>query len=119
MLWTHHNRCLHEGGFRIARDSNGQLRFQRADGRTIPRFGYRVEDFTAEVADDVTGDCGDACYENPSAEGFWPTDEVREPVAVYRLTPSSHERAQPDALWQDECDSRLASSFGGSTCARY
>ena len=71
LLCTHHHRCLHEGGFRIEREADGELRFQRADGRTIPRFGYRVEDFTD---DDV-----DAVDENPSAE-------VREPAAIYRLT---------------------------------
>ena len=71
MLCTHHHRLLHEGGFRIEREADGELRFQRADGRTIPRFGYRVEDFTD---DDV-----DADDENPSAE-------VREPAAIYRLT---------------------------------
>ncbi len=71
LLCTHHHRCLHEGGFHIAREADGELRFQRADGRTIPRFGYRVEDFTD---DDVR-----TFDENPSAE-------VREPAAIYRLT---------------------------------
>ena len=70
LLCTHHHRCLHEGGFRIAREADGELRFQRADGRTIPRFGYRVEDFTD---DDVR-----TFDENPSAE-------VREPAAVYTI----------------------------------
>ena len=70
LLCTHHHRCLHEGGFRIEREADGELRFQRADGRTIPRFGYRVEDFTD---DDVR-----TFDENPSAE-------VREPAAVYTI----------------------------------
>ena len=56
LLCTHHHRSLHEGGFRIHREVGGELQFQRADGRTIPRFGYRVEDFT----DDFTGDRADA-----------------------------------------------------------
>ena len=70
LLCTHHHRCLHEGGFHIAREADGELRFQRADGRTIPRFGYRVEDF---IDDDVR-----TFDENPSAE-------VREPAAVYTI----------------------------------
>jgi hypothetical protein len=65
LLCTHHHRCLHEGNFRIQRHADGVLRFQRADGRTIPRFGYSVDDFTDDD-------------ENPSAE-------VREPGAIYRL----------------------------------
>lgn len=70
LLCTHHHRCLHEGGFHIARESDGELRFQRADGRSIPRFGYRVEDF---IDDDVR-----TFDENPSAE-------VRGPAAVYTI----------------------------------
>jgi len=62
------------------------------DGRTIPRCGYRHEDF---VDDDIDGD------ENPSAEGFCTTgvqgdferSEVRETAAVYRL-----KRAEPCLL---------------------
>jgi hypothetical protein len=50
----------------------------RDRGRTIPRCGYRVDDFTDDDA------------ENPSAEGFRttmgqrPSAEAREPAAVYR-----------------------------------
>jgi hypothetical protein len=86
LLCTHHHRSLHEGGFRIHRDVGGELQFQRADGRTIPRFGYRVEDFTDDVTDFFAGDRADAYHEKPSAEGFWPTDQVRETAAVYRLS---------------------------------
>ena len=48
LLCTHHHRRLHEGGFRMERESDGALRFLRGDGRTIPRDGYRLED----VSDD-------------------------------------------------------------------
>ena len=72
LLCTYHHRLLHEGGFRIVREADETLRFVTADGRTIPRNGYRLEDF---VDDDV----GNV----PSAEGFC-TDEVREPAMTYR-----------------------------------
>jgi hypothetical protein len=69
------------------------LRFITADGRTIPRDGYRLEDF---VDDDSGGE-----HESPSAEGFGTTAvrpdgeraEVRETAAVYRL-----QRAEPCLL---------------------
>jgi hypothetical protein len=84
---THHHRLLHEGGFSIVRDEGGTLRFVTADGRSIPRNGYRLEDF---VDDDVGAeDAG----RNPPREGFRTAtvhahgNEVREPAAVYRVTP--------------------------------
>jgi hypothetical protein len=93
LLCTYHHRLLHEGGFSIGREADGSLRFVTADGRTIPRAGYRLDDF---VDDGVGGD-----DENPSAEGFCTTgvqrdverSEVREPAAVYRL-----KRAEPRLL---------------------
>ena len=56
------------------KEADDTLRFVTADGRTIPRNGYRLEDF---VDDDVGV---------PSAEGFC-TDEVREPAMTYRIRP--------------------------------
>ncbi len=50
LLCTYHHRMLHEGGFGIAKEADETLRFITADGRTIPRNGYRLEDF---VDDDV------------------------------------------------------------------
>ena len=70
LLCSHHHRLLHEGGFRIQRDAENRLYFQRPDGRVIPRFGYRL----ADMRDD----------DEPSAE-------VREPRGVYRL--NSNQRA--------------------------
>ena len=78
VLCTHHHRQLHEGGFRIEREGDAALRFVRPDGRTMPRCGYRLEDFTDE---------------DPSREGFCTTavheadHEVREAAAVYRVRP--------------------------------
>ncbi len=96
LLCTYHHRLLHEGGFNIAKEADGTLRFVTADGRTIPRNGYRYEDF---VDDEIGGHT-----QNTSAEGFCTTtaqrtssdyspprlcapDEVREPATVYRITP--------------------------------
>jgi hypothetical protein len=89
LLCTYHHRLLHEGGFGIVKEAGGALRFVTADGRSIPRDGYRLEDFV----DDDVDDGGDA---DASREGFRTTmvrqppgtavDEVREPAAVYRLS---------------------------------
>ncbi|HEY9182354.1 MAG TPA: DUF222 domain-containing protein, partial [Gammaproteobacteria bacterium] len=62
LLCTYQHRLLHEGAYRITKQTDGTVRFVTADGRTIPRGGYRLEDF---VADDVG-----AGSESPSAEGF-------------------------------------------------
>jgi len=86
LLCTHHHRLLHEGGFGIVKEADDTLRFVTADGRTIPRCGYRLEDF---VDDDLGGDP----EAGPSAEGFCTTAvqcggeraEVRETAAVYHL----------------------------------
>jgi hypothetical protein len=83
LLCTYHHRLLHEGGFRIASEADGSLRFVTADGRTIPRAGYRLDDF---VDDGLGRD-----DETPSAEGFCSTavrrelerSDVRETRAVY------------------------------------
>jgi len=78
LLCTYHHRMLHEGGFSIAKEADETLRFITADGRTIPRNGYRLDDF---VDDDVS-----EADDGPSAEGFC-TDEVREPAMIYRIQP--------------------------------
>ena len=87
LLCTYHHRLLHEGGFSIVKEADDTLRFVTADGRTIPRHGYRLEDF---VDDDMAAATRDA---NASREGFCTTTvqrdferaEVRETAAVYRL----------------------------------
>ncbi len=53
LLCSHHHRLLHEGGFAIRRDSNGDLYFRRPDGRVIPRFGYRLDDMRDEPSAEV------------------------------------------------------------------
>jgi hypothetical protein len=74
LLCTFHHTLLHEGGFKIKRDHERAIYFQRPDGRVIPRFGYRLDD----MRDDY------AVAENPSMEVCGPA-EVREPAAVYYL----------------------------------
>jgi hypothetical protein len=64
LLCTYHHRLLHEGGYSIVKEAGDTLRFVTADGRTIPRQGYRLEDF---VDDDVGGDASSG----PSREGFY------------------------------------------------
>jgi hypothetical protein len=76
LLCTYHHRLLHEGGFQIRREFDGALRFVRADGRTIPRRGYRAEDFMDDVVSEP---------ESPSAEGF-PASMVQEPRALYLVS---------------------------------
>jgi hypothetical protein len=72
LLCTHHHRLLHEGGFKIRRDADNRLYFQRPDGRVIPRFGYRL----ADTRDD-----------------FEPSAEVREGRVSYLLVRQFRERS--------------------------
>jgi hypothetical protein len=64
LLCTYHHRLLHEGGFSIGRSGDGAIYFRRADGRVIPRGGYRPQD----MLDDMPG--VSLAANNPSAEGF-------------------------------------------------
>ncbi|HEX7235373.1 MAG TPA: DUF222 domain-containing protein [Gammaproteobacteria bacterium] len=85
LLCTYHHRLLHEGGFSIVKEPDETLRFLTADGRTIPRGGYRLADFV----DDELVDSD----QNPSREGLFPSaaqpdferSEVRETAPVYRF----------------------------------
>jgi hypothetical protein len=76
LLCSHHHRLLHEGGYRIRRDYRGEHHFVRADGRAIPRCGYREADYA-----------DDASAVDPSMEGSSSANEVREPRTVYRFVP--------------------------------
>jgi len=44
LLCTQHHRLLHEGRFRIRRDINDAICFERHDGRVIPKDGYAVRE---------------------------------------------------------------------------
>jgi hypothetical protein len=81
LCWRHH-QLLHEGGYRIRRDYQREWYFTRADGRAIPRCGYRMDDCTDD----------DEALAAPSVEGSYaasverqnPSTEVRESPGLYR-----------------------------------
>ncbi len=82
LLCSYHHQLLHEGGYRIRRDHQGDYYFVRADGRVIPRCGYREDDYIDELEDpSVEGS------HHPHPEQANPSMEVREPRGVYRLRP--------------------------------
>jgi hypothetical protein len=86
LLCTFHHRLVHEGDLRVHRDADGTFEFRRADGRAIPRCGYREED----AAPDETVLEGSP-YTSAEAwmaalvNGRNPPAEVREDAALYRL----------------------------------
>ena len=90
LLCTRHHRLLHEGGYEMRRDVNGEWYFRRADGRVIPAMGYRIEDMvddvveTAERLAESMGASAEArsgtSRESPTCEG------VRETPARYSVT---------------------------------
>jgi uncharacterized protein DUF222 len=69
LLCSYHHRLLHEGGFSVVKEPDDTLRFLTADGRNIPRGGYRLADF---VDDEVGG-----ADQNPSREHYCPEMLVR------------------------------------------
>jgi hypothetical protein len=82
LLCTHHHGLLHQGAFSIVKEADESLRFVTADGRTIPRGGYRVEDFVDDDIgrQDASRDAfGSTAVQRPPTA----TNEVREPAAVY------------------------------------
>jgi hypothetical protein len=81
LLCSFHHRLLHEGGYRIRRDYQGEYYFVRADGRAIPRCGYREGDYTD---DDVVENPTEGLH-CPASDRGHPSMEVREPYGVYRL----------------------------------
>ncbi len=83
LLCGHHHRLVHEGGYCIRRDAEGQVYFQRGDGRVIPRCGYDAEDARPDPVN----------LEDTSAEGWLaalvkrpkPSAEVRDAVGTYAI----------------------------------
>ena len=88
LLCTYHHRLLHEGGFSIDRDQNGAIDFRRADGRVIPRGGYRPED----MIDDMPG--ASLAQRNPSAEGFSAADGRHTSAEGSRTTTAQNTSAE-------------------------
>jgi hypothetical protein len=100
LLCTHHHTLLHEGGFAILRDETGATCFRRADGRTIPRAGYRADDMLDDVSP-VKGQPSVEVRVAAVAYGFarddwsgdsWERQSVREPRAAYRTGLSGQHR---------------------------
>ncbi|MBN1237372.1 MAG: DUF222 domain-containing protein [Gammaproteobacteria bacterium] len=97
LLCSFHHLLVHEGGFRMARDANGEFYFQRPNGRVIPRGGYRLEDAVDDFpTDDVPIEYAPAdpglIDDSPIDDGraaaatsAGASAEVREARAVYRV----------------------------------
>jgi hypothetical protein len=91
LLCTYHHTLVHEGGVTMHRDECDEMFFRRADGRVIPRGGYRLNDM-------VDDDGADVPLTNPSTEGFASAvarchPEVRETAGVYRISSSARRRS--------------------------
>ncbi len=52
LLCTYHHRLLHEGGYAIKRDQDGEVYFERRDGRVIPNCGYEFGSQLSSQSDD-------------------------------------------------------------------
>lgn len=91
LLCSHHHRLLHEGGFKIRRDHAGSIYFQRADGRVIPRRGYRLDDILDDRPATSGADTHGIFAGGSSAEARLaalvrarkPSAEVRETREIY------------------------------------
>ncbi len=81
LLCSHHHRLVHEGGFRIRREANGDVCFERSDGRVIPRCGYRADDACPDPVH--LGDRTAEAWLAALVRRAKPPDEVREERAVY------------------------------------
>lgn len=82
LLCSHHHRLVHEGRYRIFRDSNQSIYFQRRDGRTIPDCGYGTEDVQV-----LPEESEDASAEGPmKPRARKPAQDTRERSAPYRLS---------------------------------
>jgi hypothetical protein len=86
LLCTHHHGLLHRGAFGIVKEADGTLRFVTADGRTIPRNGYRLEDFVDDNKGGETDDAPRGGFCTTAVQPTFDRSEVREPAAVYRLS---------------------------------
>lgn len=83
LLCSHHHRLVHEGGFRIRRNRAGDTWFERADGRVIPRCGYRVDDARPDPVH--LKDTSAKAWLADRVKRRKPVAEVREEAAVYHV----------------------------------
>jgi hypothetical protein len=94
------HKLLHEGAFGIVKEDDGVLRFVTADGRTIPRNGYRLEDLVDDgiVGDDVgEADASRGGFCTSAVRSDFEPAEVRETRGVYRLKRASSVIRRDDA----------------------
>jgi hypothetical protein len=85
LLCDGHHRLVHEGGYEIRTDHQGQWYFMRPDGRAIPRYGYQPDDTVDEGLDDgLSADSGGDSAEAPERWRVTPhSTGVREVAASY------------------------------------
>ena len=60
LLCSAHHKLVHEGGFQINRDQNGELFFRRPDGKAVPHCGYYRDDWidkTSQENDALADNC--------------------------------------------------------------
>ena len=92
LLCGRHHRLVHEGGYGIRKDHQGQRYFMRPDGRAIPRYGYRPDDMVDEQpGDERPGDERIGAMRGVPAEApycwgvFSDSAGVREAAALYAV----------------------------------
>ncbi len=78
LLCTRHHRLVHEAGFTIDSDNEGQWYFRRPDGRAIPAFGYR----NLDMIDDHLGVAGHASAEEFKDSAMALRDSGSAPYSV-------------------------------------
>jgi hypothetical protein len=72
LICSRHHRLLHEGGYSIRKNFEGNWSFRTSNGKVIPESPMFREDY----------------YENPSRDGSEADQEeqfVREPIPVYAV----------------------------------
>jgi hypothetical protein len=119
LLCTFHHTLLHEGGFKVRRDSDGAIYFQRPDERVIPRFGYRLDDMRDEYAVDENPSVEGHAYRtvNPSMEGE--ALAVREPWGIYLVRGLAISPPRSRAATAPRTARRAARGFArGAVCSR-
>jgi len=89
----YHHKLLHKGAFSIVKEQDGTLRFVTADGRTIPRDGYRLNDFVDDGVCDADASRDGSCA--VPLHGYSKGGEVRETRAVYRLKRNASVTSSP------------------------
>jgi hypothetical protein len=125
LLCSYHHRLLHEGGFSVRFLDDGALEFRRADGRAIPRSGYRLEDMRdnaggdAECDADCISDCDAALRDTerrnsdhvyPSMEGFRATNEHRSATQNGFTGPPAPERQSAAEVREEAATYRICAA---------